>query len=164
MINIAQLKTMKLKMTINLDFTLQTRHRYCVYKQSQIHLRSERNNTMTHLFPGRKKLLGKRYHSLPTQTFTDLSGGKVWTFGSEEILLSSTQISNGAWYPLINKYVYKLDSFSSTNIHIQIHVEGWGITRHTHRVTNPDTEQYERRRGHYIIYNTHRVTFPIRGQ
>ena len=47
-------------------------------------------------FIGRKKLEGKRYHSLPIQT---LSPSFEWPF-SREKRFSSRKTSNGAWKPL----------------------------------------------------------------
>ena len=62
----------------------------------------------THFGPGKKKLLGNLYHSLPTHTFTCLSVERVCTLGSVAILLSSTKISSGAWYAEINGIIIEL--------------------------------------------------------
>lgn len=49
---------------------------------------------------GRRKLLGKRYHSLPTHTLTGLPSGTEWRVGSLAMRWNSGYRSRGAWYPV----------------------------------------------------------------
>lgn len=55
---------------------------------------------------GRKKLLGNRYHSLPTQRLIFDFFVEVWSWASSFSWYSWWYTSSGAWYPLI--YVQKL--------------------------------------------------------
>lgn len=54
------------------------------------------NIGFTHLL-GRRKLLGKRCHSLPTHTLTGRPSGTVWTAGSLAMRWNSGYKSRGAW-------------------------------------------------------------------